>query len=156
MFKKAVKPSDGLDISKIPDFRELREGSAQTYSGSELVLTPLHSWITRAGKTPARENDLFELSATVRLSKKQTNRTVNGFFAGPIFYDAAGEIVKWWHPQKPFTSGEKTRKMVIRSTAPEGTASVGIGLCGSWAEADPADFTIAVKSAKLLRVPGKR
>lgn len=140
----------GLKISSMDDF-EAQGGQdrAGVVIGDKLMLGP-HQGRQTLNALPVNPGDAFEFSVIVDVATPATRGETGVFFAGPVYFDAAGEVVKWWEPQPGPAPDETSRTVTFRSEAPAGAETVRIGLHGSWAhEVAPADFILAFRSVEL-------
>lgn len=99
---------------------------------------------------PAVEGELFTAQATLALLDPGRNNIDSRFFFGPIFFDADGKVLMWWKPfNKP---GADPADVAVEARAPEGTASVKLGIHGSWdASGNAGDYVVGFANARLLK-----
>lgn len=131
------------------------EGGPETIGvaiGSKLSLGPLQSRRSRASLNVA-PGQKFEFSVTVDVSAPATGGNNHVFFAGALFFDAAGNIIQWWDPQRAPEPGETKRAIVMTVEAPPSATLARIGLHGSWAsDNNPANYVLAFSGASLRQI----
>lgn len=145
----STEPS--IDVSSMEELEDAGYGRAGSVVGDWLALGPNES---RRSKSALRvaEGDVYELRTKATNLASSNEDPANGFFCGPIFYNANEEIVQYWTEQKPFGRKEKNRDIVVRSIAPSGAVTVRIGLHGSWsATGSASNFTVGFGRASLKR-----
>jgi hypothetical protein len=130
---------------------QLEQASGQmaggTFEGGWLKLCAGHGGRT-VRAFPANEGDLFATHATIALIDPGQNNIQSRFFFGPIFFDADGNVLLWWKPfNKPDT---KAVDVVVETRAPAGTATVKLGIHGSWdASGKAGDYIVGFANARL-------
>lgn len=99
---------------------------------------------------PATEGDLFAAQATLALLDAGRNNIDSRFFFGPIFFDANGKVLLWWKPfNKP---GTEPADVAVETRAPEGAASVKLGISGSWdASGNAGDYVVGFANVSLMK-----
>lgn len=106
-------------------------GDAITASASGLVVLPGANAVSTLS-APAREGDNFICDYEVRLVTPANNGGPVNFYVGAVLQDATGRLIGYWVEQPAFAAGETTRKGTTYATAPKGSATVHIGVHGSW------------------------
>lgn len=112
------------------DWKSL-SGDPIAVSGSGLLVLPGANAVSTLS-APAREGDDFICDYEARLVTPATNGGPVNFYVGAVLKDAAGRLVGYWVEQPAFAAGETTRKGTTYATAPKGSATVHIGVHGSW------------------------
>lgn len=95
--------------------------------------------VVSAVSRPAGAGDKFVCEFEARLATPPTNGKPVNFFVGPVTRDAAGNLVGYWIEQPAFAPGESTRKGAVEMTAPAASATVHVGIHGSWAAEGAGD-----------------
>ncbi len=120
--------------------------------GGELLLGAGQFWKGEP-TMKASNGEAFEIKTRARLVRPPANGATNGFYVGPLIYDADGEVLTWWESVPQVTAAEGFREIAVCAVAPAGAASVGIGICGTWSGDDkPADFVVSFRRVKLKRL----
>lgn len=97
--------------------------------------------------TPGRS---YRLSFVVVAISEASNGGRSNFFAGPLFFDADGNIVGWWREQSPISLREGSRTGFVDSVAPENAAIVCAGVHGAHVrEGVAGDSVVAFSHLKL-------
>jgi hypothetical protein len=150
---KRQEPS-GPRVSLVLDLGASKPEDWKTPSGEAATAVPSPSGLRVAAATgavsatsaPAQPGDLFACDYEVRLVEASPNGAPVNFHVGPVMRDAAGTLISYWLEQPPLTPDQPVRRGSIEVRAPEGTATVHLGVHGSW-RADgqhgtaPVEFT---------------
>jgi hypothetical protein len=112
---------------------------------------------TDGGRTvasfPAREGDVFEGTAITVLVDPGANGLPSRFMFGPMFLDADEKVLTWWKPF-PKPSNEPA-EITVTEQAPAGTASVRLGVRGTWdSKGETGDYVVGFAHARLAKVGG--
>jgi hypothetical protein len=144
----------GPRVSLVLDLCASKPEDWKTPSGEAASAVPSSSGLLLAASTaavsvssaPAQAGDRFACDYEVRLVEGSPNGAPVNFHVGPVMRDAAGTLISYWLEQPPLTADQPVRRGSIEVTAPEGTATVHLGVHGSW-RADgqhgtaPVEFT---------------
>lgn len=136
---KQLEPS-GPRVSLVLDLGASKPEDWKTPGGEAASAVPSPSGLLLAASTaavsvisaPAQPGDQFACDYEVRLVEASPNGAPVNFHVGPVMRDAAGTLISYWLEQPPLTADQPVRRGSITVTAPEGTATVHLGVHGSW------------------------
>lgn len=96
---------------------------------------------------------IYELSFTVLAASDATNGGAPNFFAGPVFLDGDGRVMRSWKEQPEIRVSDGPRTAAVKSRAPEGAATVHMGIHGSFVKGGVSgDGAVAFSRLELRQI----
>jgi hypothetical protein len=147
----AAQPRVLIRVDDISDVRGMKGDPLPGRQDGGCIVPNVASGGVSNQSVPAKEGDVFVVEVRVTLRQPPSGGGSSPYFVGPIFFGAKDDVVQWWPTQRelPSSFGETIR---VEATALANTAYVRIGMCGTWAKDNPADYLVGFSEARLYQI----